>query len=207
MMRKIIAYIATSADGYIARQDGSVDWLQRPRSAGDYGMGVLLKRIDTIVWGRKMWQSYSRALRPAVKNYVFTSRPPKTRVSGVEFVNEPVAAFSHRLRAASSKNVWIMGGSGIIASFLDAGVIDEFIIHIVPTFIGAGIPLIAPRQRTVSLELLSCRRYADGVVRLHYAVLPRASSKKASRNATGQKRAKARKSLHRSPAAPLRGSP
>ena len=51
--RKIIAYIATSADGYIARSDGNVDWLNRPRTAGDYGMGDFLKTIDTVLWGRK----------------------------------------------------------------------------------------------------------------------------------------------------------
>ena len=51
--RKIIVYIATSADGYIARADGNVDWLNRPRTAGDYGMGEFYKSIDTILWGRK----------------------------------------------------------------------------------------------------------------------------------------------------------
>jgi dihydrofolate reductase len=51
--RKIIVYIATSADGYIARPDGNVDWLNRPRPPGDYGMGAFFKSIDTILWGRK----------------------------------------------------------------------------------------------------------------------------------------------------------
>ena len=53
--RKIIAYIATSADGYIARLDGSVDWLDRPRTAGDYGIGAFYRSIDTILWGRKTY--------------------------------------------------------------------------------------------------------------------------------------------------------
>jgi dihydrofolate reductase len=64
----------------------------------------------------------------------------------------------------------MMGGGGIIASFLDAGEIDEFIIHVIPTFIGEGIPLIAPKRRDVELKLLGIRDYPDGVVRLHYAV-------------------------------------
>ena len=64
----------------------------------------------------------------------------------------------------------MMGGGGIIASFLDEGEIDEFIIHVIPTFIGEGIPLIAPSHRTVPLKLLSTKKYSDGVVRLHYAV-------------------------------------
>src|SRR5260370_21595949 len=51
--RKIIVYIATSADGFIARTDGSVDWLDRPSPKGNYGMGAFYKSIDTILWGRK----------------------------------------------------------------------------------------------------------------------------------------------------------
>jgi len=63
-----------------------------------------------------------------------------------------------------------MGGAGLIGSFLDEGEIDEFIIHVVPVFIGEGIFLIQPRHRLVALSLRSIRRFADGVVRLHYEV-------------------------------------
>jgi hypothetical protein len=58
--RKIIVFIATSADGFIARPDGGVEWLNRPRRAGDYGMGFFFRSIDTIIWGRK---TYELALR------------------------------------------------------------------------------------------------------------------------------------------------
>ena len=176
--RKIIVYIATSADGFIARRDGSVDWLNRPRTVGDYGMGAFFKTIDTILWGRK---TYAVGLKfakeggglgygPEVKNYVFSHRPPKKQAPDVEFVSEPISEFAKRLRATPGKNIWMMGGGGIIASFLDAGEIDEFIIHVIPTFIGEGIPLIAPKHRLVPLKLLSARDFPDGVVRLHYAV-------------------------------------
>ena len=53
--RKIIVYIATSADSFIGRSDGSVDWLDRPRPKGNYGMGAFYESIDTIVWGRKTY--------------------------------------------------------------------------------------------------------------------------------------------------------
>jgi dihydrofolate reductase len=64
----------------------------------------------------------------------------------------------------------MMGGGELIASFLDAGEIDEFDIHIIPTLIGEGISLVAPRHRDVPLRLRSTRKYPDGVVRLHYEV-------------------------------------
>jgi dihydrofolate reductase len=63
-----------------------------------------------------------------------------------------------------------MGGAGLFASFLDARQLDELILHIIPTVIGEGIPLFAPAKRTVEMTLLSSRRFADGVVRLHYAI-------------------------------------
>jgi dihydrofolate reductase len=103
------------------------------------------------------------------KNYVFTHKPAKSKAK-ITFVNEPINEFASRLRATPGKDIWMMGGGGIIGSFLDAGELDEFIIHIIPTFIGEGIPLIAPRQRNVELSLLSTHAYKDGVVRLHYRV-------------------------------------
>jgi riboflavin biosynthesis pyrimidine reductase len=54
--------------------------------------------------------------------------------------------------------------------FLDEGEIDEFMIFVIPTCIGEGIPLIAPRRRIVPLTLISCTKFTDGVVKLHYAV-------------------------------------
>jgi len=178
--RKIIVYIATSTDGFIARRDGSFDWLDRPRPKGNYGMGAFYKSIDTILWGRKtcdMALEFQKkgvsgtAFDTRVKNYVFTRRPVQSAArAGVEFVNEPIKAFATRLRGKKGKDVWMMGGAGIIASFLDQGEIDEFVISVIPTFIGEGIPLIAPGRRTVPLKLISCTKFTDGVVKLHYAV-------------------------------------
>jgi dihydrofolate reductase len=178
--RKIIVYIATSADGFIARPDGSVDWLDRPRPKGNYGMGAFYRSIDTVLWGRKtcdMALEYQKrgvpgtAFDTRVKNYIFTRGSlPSAVPSGVEFVNEPIKAFTNRLREQRGKNIWMMGGSGIIASFLDEGQIDEFMIHVIPKLIGEGVPLIAPTRRTVPLKLLSCAKFVDGVVKLHYAV-------------------------------------
>ena len=194
--RKIIVHIATSADGYIARPDGGVDWLKRPRPPGNYGMSAFLRSIDMILWGRKTHETALRmgvkrgGFGPKVKNYVFSHRPPayistfviapslpegESPPPNVAFVNEPIRAFAQRLR------VWMMGGGGVIASFLDEGEIDEFSIHVIPVFIGEGIPLIQPRHRLVPLKLRSVRRFPDGVVHLHYRVLPQTAESKTGR--------------------------
>jgi dihydrofolate reductase len=178
--RKIIAYLAASADGYIARPDGDVEWLnRRPRNV-DYGMREFYSRIDTILLGRKTYDwamaYYKKIGKPRgafdtkVENYVFSRRPPRRPAPGVRFVTEPVRAFARRLRAAPGKHVWMMGGAGLIASFLDAGEIDEFDIHVIPVFIGKGIPIVAPRHRDLPLRLLASKKYQDGTVRLRYAV-------------------------------------
>jgi dihydrofolate reductase len=178
--RKIIVYIATSADGYIARPDGDVEWLNRLPNTVDHGIGKFYRTIDTILWGRKTYDwglayqkksgSKESIFDKNVTNYVFSRKPPKKPAPGVEFVTEGVKAFARRLRSKPGKHIWMMGGGELIASFLDAGEIDEFDIHVIPVFIGKGIPLIAPRRRDISLRLLSSRKYSDGSVRLHYAV-------------------------------------
>ena len=180
--RKIIVYIATSADGYIARPNGDVEWLNRRPRAVDYGMGEFYPTIDTILWGRKTYDwalAYHRKhggkramFDTKVANYVFSRKRHRRAEPGCEFVSEPVKTFAQRLRATPGRNIWMMGGGELIASFLDAGEIDAFDIHVIPVFIGDGIPLVARRHRDVPLRLLSSRKFPDDVVRLRYEVLP-----------------------------------
>ena len=166
--RKIIVHIATSADGFIARPDGNVAWLDRPRPKGNYGYSAFFKSVDTILWGYK---TYAKGIEmgmekgfkaagfgPKIKNYVFSRRPREAPLPTFEFVNEPVKPFAQRLRAQPGKNIWMMGG----------GEIDEFRIHLIPILIGEGIPLIQPRHRTIRLKLLAAKAFPDGVVHLHY---------------------------------------
>jgi dihydrofolate reductase len=96
--------------------------------------------------------------------------PPADAPSGVEFVNRPIASFVRQLRDQPGKDIWLMGGGDIIASFLDERAIDEFVITMAPVFIGDGIPLIARRHRHLPLALRSTQAFEDGVVQLHYGV-------------------------------------
>jgi dihydrofolate reductase len=173
--RKVIVHIATSADGYVARADGDLEWLtSRPAPKGFYGMDAFMKSVDTKVLGRK---TYEVSLRLGAKfdsknpSIVFSRHPrPADAPSGVEFVSDAIGPFVSRLREQPGKDIWLMGGGDIIASFLDAQAIDEFVVSMVPMFIGDGIPLIARRHRHVALGLDSIDRFEDGVVQLHYRV-------------------------------------
>ena len=173
--RKIIVNIATSADGYVARPDGNLDWLtERPAPKGFYGLPEFERSTDAKILGRK---TFDRGLQLGARfsanavHYVFSRRPsPASVPAGVNFVTESIGAFAERLRTQAGKNIWMMGGGEIIGSFLDEAAIDEFIITVVPTFIGEGIPLLAPRHREVALRLLGVQQFPDGVVQLHYEV-------------------------------------
>jgi dihydrofolate reductase len=173
--RKVIVHIGTSADGYIARPDGDLEWLtSRPAPKGFYGMDAFMKSIDTKVLGRKTYQESLRlgaTFSPKSRNIVFSRQPPPGEAPpGVEFVSEAVGPYVSRLREQPGKDIWLMGGGEVIASFLDAGAIDEFVISMAPVFIGEGIPLIAPRHRHVPLELLSNEPFEDGLIQLRYRV-------------------------------------
>jgi dihydrofolate reductase len=174
--RKIVVSVAISTDGFIARPDGDVAWLDCPGPKRDYGMGAFFKTIDTILWGRK---TYDKGIEMgmkgadfglATKNYLFSRRARKSLLPGFEWTNEPVKTFAQQLRAQPGKNIWMMGGGGLIASFLDEGEIDEFKLHVIPILIGEGIPLIQPRHRSIPLKLLSSKAFPDGVVELNYRV-------------------------------------
>ena len=172
-MRKLIAYLATSADGFIARPDGDVAWLDRPRPADDYGMSTFLRTVDTVVMGRMTWEAGQKLGGAAVegkRNIVLSRTLPSYGCPGATVENVEPAAFAEKLRSEKGRNVWLMGGADVFGSFLDVGALDELIIHVVPVLIGTGITLLDAAPRETELTLKSTRRFADGVVRLHYEI-------------------------------------
>jgi len=137
-------------------------------------MGAFMKTIDTMVLGRK---TYEVSLRLGAKfdstsrSVVFSRQaPPAGAPPGVEFVNGSIGRFVGGLREQPGKDIWLMGGGDLIASFLDEQAIDDFVISVVPVFIWDGIPLIARRHRHVPLGLDSVEHFEDGVVQLRYRV-------------------------------------
>jgi dihydrofolate reductase len=174
--RKVVYYCAVSADGFIARKDGSVDWLES-RGAEDYGIAEFLQGIDTIVWGRTTFEGYGMkppGLEPfgqGMRHIVLSHRPPPAGADPrAEFTAQPPAELARRLRAARGKGVWLMGGGASAAGFLDAGEVDELFVHVIPVLLGDGIPLFAAKPRDVPLELLESKAFPDGVVRLRYGI-------------------------------------
>ncbi|HET6202916.1 MAG TPA: dihydrofolate reductase family protein [Planctomycetota bacterium] len=171
-MRKVVYYVATSADGFIARPDGDVAWLDRPQPSGGYGMVAFYRSVDTVLLGRKTHEVGRRMGQESYagkRNVVFSRRSRKGS-PGVEFVREDPGAFVRTLRGAAGKDIWLVGGGALAGALLDAAQVDEIVVHVVPILIGEGIPLFAPRRRSASLRLVSSRPFPDGVVRKRYSV-------------------------------------
>lgn len=172
-MRKIIAYLATSADGFIARSDGDVSWLDRAGAPDGYGMSAFLRSVDTIIMGRITWETGQKlggAVVEGKRNIVLSRTLPFHAIPGAIVENTEPTELAKRIRSEKGRNVWLMGGAGVFGAFLSAGALDELIMHVVPVLIGTGIPLLDPTPRQTELKLRSTRKFSDGVVRLHYVI-------------------------------------
>jgi dihydrofolate reductase len=170
--RRIVYSVAVSADGFLARPDGDVGWLDRPRPKGFYGMGEFFRTIDTLVMGRKTWEigrKLGAKSDPKTTTYVFSRRLRKAPEEGTTFVSEDPKSFAARLRARPGKDIWLMGGGELFGHFLDAGEVDAITLHVIPILIGEGVPVIGAAHRDVPLVLIGHEAFPDGVVRMTYA--------------------------------------
>jgi dihydrofolate reductase len=136
-MRKIILYIASSLDGYIARENGDIDWLPENTASG---YDEFYKTIDMVVMGKKTYEqvlTFGAYPYKDKKSYVFTRNndPPKDK--NTEFVSD-VDKFVKENMSNPGKNIWLVGGSEIISPFLNRGFVDEIILSIIPVILGNG---------------------------------------------------------------------
>lgn len=154
-----IVYIACSLDGFIARKDGSIDWLMdipNPDNS-DYGFSAFLKRIDGILMGRNTFETVlSFGQWPYTKPvYVLSSTlkevPPHLR-DKAEVVQGDLPGIIASLKSKGIKHLYIDGGR-TIQSFLKQDLIDELIITRIPILLGSGIPLFVDMDRELKFEL------------------------------------------------------
>ena len=167
-MPKIIVYIATSLDGYIAREDGSIYWL--PESA-ESGYDTFYKSVDTVIMGKTTYDqvlTFGEYPYKDKKSFVFTTTN-QNKDDNVEFVSD-VDKFVKDGFPGLGKNIWLVGGVQIIASFLKQKVVDEMIVTIIPVILGKGIPLFKNIESETKLELIKTKKYTQ-LVDLHYTIL------------------------------------
>lgn len=167
--RKVILFIATSLDGFIARTDGSVDWLFRD---GDYGMAEFFRSIDTVLIGRKthdVMSGFGQTSYRGRKNYVFSRSQPSSPSPEVEYTSAGAKDLIDTLRLTRGKDIWLVGGSELIDTFLVEQLVDRITVSIHPVILGEGIPLFRG-GREVQLELRGSRSWPTGLAQLDYDV-------------------------------------
>jgi dihydrofolate reductase len=168
-MRKIKLFIASSLDGHIAKEDGSVDWL--PENV-DSGYGSFYSSIDTILMGKKTYEqilTFGKYPYKDKTSYVFTRNTNKQKDENVEFTSD-VEEFVEKLISSSGKDIWLVGGSDIASTFLNHKLVDELILSVIPVVLGKGIPLFNNIKEEIKLELTKTTEYAE-LIELHYKVL------------------------------------
>lgn len=171
-MNKIILYIATSLDGFIADINGGVDWPPHPKDDAELeavGYKDLMKRIDTIVMGSR---SYKQILGfgdwgwPDKQTYVFTSKKLENDKPYISITHDSPPQFMAKLKARKSyKDIWLLGGAELAKSFAQEGLINEVILIIVPQTLGEGIPLGLIFEK---FDLTAEKALTDGMIQKIY---------------------------------------
>lgn len=176
-MARILGYIATSLDGFIATQDDSLDWLfaYDDLDLGDHDYRKFIKRIRTVVMGRGTYDFLARDGTPWAygdqRVLVVTSRPIPSPKGPLE-VRDNVDSLISELRSLDDGDVWILGGGELQMAFMERGALDEIEIYVMPEIIGGGKPLFPAAGARLHPRLLGAAALDRGCVRLHYAFGP-----------------------------------
>lgn len=186
MAPKVNVYVATSLDGFLARRDGGIDWLEAARSrmpAGeDCGLSRFASAMEVIVLGRRTFEKVIgfKAWPYGKKRvYVLSSRPivfPRYIPSSVAHSKECPSHLLARLECEGVRQVWVDGGI-TIQRFLAAGLVDDIIVNRFPVLLGEGKPLFGAIPRDVPLSLIASKSYDFGLVQSHYRVHKKRSKK------------------------------
>ena len=171
-MRKVVLSAAVSLDGYIARSNGSVDWLAMEP---ERDFGAFASTVDVAIMGRK---THDVALtmggipQDSLTYYVFSRSKPPGKIGLAEYVNTPPKAFVANLRERSGKNIWLMGGGELAREFLKADLVDLVELTMVPILLGEGIPLFPGGFGQRNFSLTRHQAYKSGLVSVTYARTP-----------------------------------
>jgi dihydrofolate reductase len=188
-MRKLIYLIATTLDGFIAKEDGSGEgfltegthindrlqqWPETFPPIFHNGAEVQNKQFDTVLIGRK---TYETAVKhglpnpyPSLEQYVFSSSMTQILDANVKVISEDVGKFVKQLKTQAGQDLWLSGSGGLATQLFAEGLIDKLIITVHPLLYCSGVPLLQAINKVVRLEPISSTTYPNGVLCLHYQV-------------------------------------
>ncbi len=175
-MRKLSYYVATTVDGFIAHDDGSVGgFLESGQHIPDY-LESLKDWFDVVLMGRKTYEfGFQYGVTnpyPWLKQYVFSRTMTESPNANVELVSENILELVNRLKNEPGKGIYLCGGTNLATMLFAENLIDEVILKVNPVLFGSGLSLFSSIGRNIELELTSSKIYDNGVLLLRYAVKP-----------------------------------
>lgn len=173
-MRKISLFIAMSLDGYIAKPNDDLSFLNLVQREGeDYGYAKFTGSIDTLIIGRKTYDyvlknvgasHYDNGQRDV---YVIT-RNQRPKIGRTTFFTGSLPDLVKRLKSEDGKNIYCDGGAEVINELLKHDLIDEFIISVIPVLLGEGTRLFKDGRPEQQLEFAQVETFDTGLAQLHY---------------------------------------
>jgi dihydrofolate reductase len=170
-MQQLSYYVACSADGFIAHEDGTWQgFLETGAHVQDYLAS--LTQFEAVIMGRKTYEVGLQAgvtnPYPMLKSYVVSSTMTQSPDEHVQLVNEGPIAFTRDLKQQADGPIYLCGGSTLASQLLQAGLVDKIILKVNPIILGKGIPVFKDNTPTTQLNLIKTDSYSNGCVWLHY---------------------------------------
>ena len=173
--RKVIVYIASSLDGYIAKPNDDLSFLSIVQNEEeDYGYADFVSTVDTVIMGRRTYDWIMKQVpvfpHADTNTYIIT-RTPRPATGKTNFYSGNLKDLISHLRNEPGKNIFVDGGAKIVNALLNDQLIDELIISIIPVLLGNGIRLFNDGRPEQNLKLLGVKYFDSGLVQLHYKFL------------------------------------
>ncbi len=161
-----------SLDGYIARPDDDISWLEAVEKEGeDYGYSKFTAKVDTVILGRRTYEkvlSMGIGFPHANKECYIITRKPQAPIGKLKFYTGDLKVLIKDLKAQEGGTIFCDGGAQVASMLLHDRLVDEFIISVIPILLGDGIRLFKAGLPEQQLQLLNATNYDTGLVQLHY---------------------------------------
>lgn len=169
-MRSLVYCVAMSLDGFIAGPQGEVDWIVPDPT---YDFAALWNRFDTLIMGRRTYEVALMRFNPieqlGKKVFVASTSLDPLQHPAATIIRGGVAEAVSSIKAQPGKDVWLMGGSMLFRSLVDADLVDRIEVTVIPAMLGSGVPLV-PAGSRCPLHLEECKSYPSGVITLKYSI-------------------------------------
>jgi len=170
-MRKLILYIATSLDGYIAKPNDDLSFLSIVQKEGeDYGYSAFVDTVDTVILGRRTydWVTNQVEFPHSDKQTFIITRTPRPCIGNINFYTGDLTELITKLKEEEGKTIFCDGGAEIVNELLKNDLLDEMIISVIPVLVGDGIRLFKDGRPEQNLKLMGVKSFDTGLLQMHY---------------------------------------